>query len=178
MADQFLIELKEDELSCNPRTTTQMTTPPPSPETTSPTSTRAKTSAEPEIIWTVAPTNTKRKNKDDLYNSIDSANPVYGMNGNSSTDDTLIIGIAGGVVALIVMVIIIMCICRLRWGSQASDAHMAAIASSIREPSMIRPPSTYSGKMNQELYMGSPYNGTMTLQSHANSQVHLKSYKF
>lgn len=81
------------------------------------------------------------------------------MGNISSTDDTLIIGIVGGVVAFIVIIIIVICICRLRWSNQMNEARMAAVASSIHEASMIRPPSGYSGKINHDLYMGS-YNGS------------------
>lgn len=81
------------------------------------------------------------------------------MNNISSTDDTLIIGIVGGVVAFIAIIVIVICICRLRWSSQMNEARMAAVASSIHEASMIRPGSAYSGKINHDLYVGS-YNGS------------------
>lgn len=82
------------------------------------------------------------------------------MGGISSTDDTLIIGIVGGVVAFIAIIVIAICICRLRWSSQMNEARMAAMAaSSIHEASMIRPASAYSGKINHDLYVSS-YNGS------------------
>lgn len=81
------------------------------------------------------------------------------MGNISSTDDTLIIGIVGGVVAFITIIIIAICICRLRWSNQMNEARMAAVASSIHEASMIRPASAYSGKMNHDLYVSS-YNGS------------------
>lgn len=154
VSGQLLMNLKEEHLSCNPRSTTLFTTSSPATESTTPQRQKPSTSSEPEIIWTVAPTtmNGKMKHKDDdLYMG-------------NSTDDTLIIGIFGGVVAFIAIVVMVVCICRLRWAGR--DAQMAAIASSIREPSM-----SYSGKMNQEMYMSTPYNGTMTLQSSGNGQT-------
>lgn len=84
------------------------------------------------------------------------------MGSISSTDDTLIIGIVGGVVAFIAIIVIAICICRLRWSSQMNEARMAAMAaaSSIHEASMIRPTSAYSGKINpHDLYVSS-YNGS------------------
>jgi len=83
------------------------------------------------------------------------------MNNISSTDDTLIIGIVGGVVAFIAIIVIAICICRLRWSNQMTEARMAAMAaSSIHEASMIRPASAYSGKLNpHDVYMNS-YNGS------------------
>ena len=151
VAGKLLNELTEDHLSCDqPRSTKMQTT-----ETT--TSARSTTS-EPEIIWTVAPTLQENRNKH--HNGDSMGNPT--IINSAGTDDTLIIGIVGGVVAFIAIVIIIICICRLRWSSQMNEAHMAAaMASSIHEASMIRPASVaYSGKMpNQELYVGS-YNGS------------------
>jgi len=78
-----------------------------------------------------------------------------------SSDDTLIIGIVGSVVAFIAIIVIAICICRLRWSSQMQEARMAAMAtSSIHEASMIRPASAYSGKINpHDLYVSS-YNGS------------------
>ena len=148
---RLLNELTEDLLSCDRHMSTKMQT----TETT--TSTRS-TISEPEIIWTVAPTLQENRNKH--YNSDSMGNPT--IINSAGTDDTLIIGIVGGVVAFIAIVIIIICICRLRWSNQMNEARMAAaMASSIHEASMIRPASVaYSGKMgNQELYVAS-YNGS------------------
>jgi hypothetical protein len=78
----------------------------------------------------------------------------------NGTDDTLIISIVGGIVAFIAIVMIIICICRLRWSNQMNQARMqAAMSSSIHEASMLRPSSAYSGKLNQDLYVSS-YNGS------------------
>lgn len=149
VAGKILNELSEEHLSCD-QVTKKI-------ETTETTTSVRSTTFEPEIIWTVAPTIQENRNKH--YNGDSPVNPIINSAG---TDDTLIISIVGGVVAFIAIVIIIICICRLRWSSQMNDAHMAAaMASSIHEASMIRPGSVaYSGKMgNQELYVGS-YNGS------------------
>lgn len=93
------------------------------------------------------------------------------MSNISSTDDTLIIGIVGSVVAFIAIIIITICICRLRWSNQMQEARIAAMtASSIHETSMIRPTSAYSGKINpQDLYVSS-YNGS-TLGRGGNNSI-------
>lgn len=93
------------------------------------------------------------------------------MSNISSTDDTLIIGIVGSVVAFIAIIIITICICRLRWSNQMQEARIAAItASSIHETSMIRPTSAYSGKINpHDLYVNS-YNGS-TLGRDGNNSI-------
>jgi len=93
------------------------------------------------------------------------------MSNVSSTDDTLIIGIVGSVVTFIAIVIITICICRLRWSNQMQEARIAAMAaSSIHEASMIRPASAYSGKINShDLYINS-YNGS-TLGRGGNNSI-------
>lgn len=79
------------------------------------------------------------------------------MSNSSSTDDTLIIGIVGSVVVFIAIIIIAICICRLRWSNQMQEARIAAVAaSSIHEASMIRPASAYSSKINShDFYVSS-----------------------
>ncbi|XP_015590280.1 protein artichoke [Cephus cinctus] len=140
-------DLPEDYLSCDHTSSTKF-------QTTETTTSMKSTTSEPEIIWTVAPTAHDMQNK---HHNGDLANSSTGN--TTGTDDTLIIGIVGGVVAFIAIVVIIICICRIRWSNQVNEARMAAMTSSIHEASVIRPGSTYSGKMNQELYMGS-YNGS------------------
>ncbi|XP_076673505.1 uncharacterized protein LOC143371793 [Andrena cerasifolii] len=180
LAESILTSLTEDQLSCeltgpyfptNHHRTTILV------ETTA--ATASATVSEPEIIWTVAPTvqNTRNKhrynNNNSNNNHNDDSNNDHVLNGStlgtgSGTDDTLIIGIVGGVVALIAIIVIVICICRLRWSSRVDQVRMApaaaaaaaaAVANSIHEASIIRPASTYSGKINHDLYVGS-YNGS------------------
>ncbi|XP_020291799.1 protein artichoke-like isoform X2 [Pseudomyrmex gracilis] len=150
LAGALLTNLTEETLSCTTSTKSQTM------ETTL--STTKSTTSEPQIIWTVAPTMQNNKNKH--YNNDHTSIPS--MSNISSTEDTLIIGIVGGVVAFIAIIVIAICICRLRWSSQMQEARLAAMtASSIHEASMIRPMSAYSGKINphEAVYMGS-YNGS------------------
>lgn len=103
---KLLIEVGDDELVCDSKkaTTAAAATPPSTPKTTRKKLPKSTTS-EPEIIWSLPPTQTpiKIKTKAPLMNQYPASN-----------DDTLIIGIVGGVVAFIVILIIIFCIVRLR----------------------------------------------------------------
>lgn len=148
LAGKILNDLKEINLSCDNTSVTKFKT------TDSTTSLKSSTTSEPEIIWTAAPTpmdNQKKYHNKDIPASTST---------NATTDDTLVIGIVGGVFAVIAIVVILICICRLRWSNHVNEARMAAMASSIHEASVIRPGSTYSGKANQDIYMGS-YNGSV-----------------
>ncbi|KAK5649920.1 hypothetical protein RI129_000949 [Pyrocoelia pectoralis] len=99
---RFLIDTNDEELTCDVRKqiTTQSTT------QANPKTTRliSKTT-EPEIIWSIA--------------STDKIMPkVFPKTNNNSqsniNDDTLIIGIVGGVVAFIAILVIVICMIRLR----------------------------------------------------------------
>ncbi|XP_012268471.2 chaoptin isoform X2 [Athalia rosae] len=149
LAGQYLVDINEAHLSCDVGSSAKF-------ETTDTTTSLRSTILEPEIIWTAAPPTQDNKKK--KYHSGDL--PLTTGNSPTTTDDTLVIGIVGGVFAFIAIVVIIICICRLRWSNHVNGARMAAMASSIHEASVVRPGSTYSGKANQEIYMGS-YNGSM-----------------
>ncbi|XP_046492704.1 chaoptin isoform X1 [Neodiprion pinetum] len=149
VAGRYITDLNENHLSCDSTSSTKF-------DSTDPTAAVRSTTSEPEIIWTAAPT-TQDGNKKKYHNG-DATSPT-GSN-TTTTDDTLVIGIVGGVFAIVAIVVILICICRLRWSNQVNEARMAAMASSIHEASVIRPGSTYSGKANQDLYMGS-YNGSV-----------------
>ncbi|XP_054003732.1 protein artichoke [Hylaeus anthracinus] len=157
-----LTNLEEDKLSCEFTAATPGTRHRTTLADTTVASKKSTVPApEPEIIWTVAPAvqNDQKRNKH-YNNNNNHDHAVDSTVGTASgTDDTLIIGIVGGVVALTAIIVIVICICRLRWSSRAEEARMTAVASSIREASMIRPPSAYSGKINHDLYVGS-YNGS------------------
>ncbi|KAF5302482.1 hypothetical protein FQR65_LT08572 [Abscondita terminalis] len=97
---KLLIQIGDDELTCD--THKQYT--PASTTTSSPRTTRLiPKTTEPEIIWSIA--------------STDKVVPKVAPktnNQSSSNDDTLIIGIVGGVVAFIAILIIVICMIRLR----------------------------------------------------------------
>ncbi|XP_065169735.1 chaoptin [Atheta coriaria] len=103
LVDKLLVEIGDDELTCDPRKITTTTTTTNTPVKT--TRLIPKTT-EPEIIWSIAATE-KTKTK-----TPKPATPVGQSTINN--DDTLIIGIVGGVVAFITILIIVICIIRLR----------------------------------------------------------------
>lgn len=99
---KLLVEVGDDELTCDPRKiTTSSSTQSSTSIFTHGTRLKHKTT-ETEIIWSM-PTTEKSKSKP----------PVTGQSALNN-DDTLIIGIVGGVVAFIAILIIIICIIRLR----------------------------------------------------------------
>lgn len=115
---RLLIEVGDDELTCNPKHSLGATASPLIEETastlspnsnyksSSPTISREPqsfTTSEPEIIWSIPITHpAKIKSK------------VPNVKQPLTNDDTLIIGIVGAVVAFILILIIVICIVRLR----------------------------------------------------------------
>ncbi|XP_017785904.1 PREDICTED: chaoptin [Nicrophorus vespilloides] len=102
LMNKYLVEVGDDELSCDSRRATTQT---PSTFGASKTTRLLPKTTEPEIIWSVASTE-KIKPKT-------AQKPAIGQS-SINNDDTLIIGIVGGVVAFIAILIIIICIIRLR----------------------------------------------------------------
>ncbi|KAE8737964.1 hypothetical protein FOCC_FOCC016568 [Frankliniella occidentalis] len=151
MADRLLVEVGDDDLTCDPhraqqQATTSTTTaaPAPAPTTTStpiitmlskhhPTRHHARPglgagghpTTEPDIIWSLPPT-TPRPHHKAAGATMMSPRPAQGA-AVVSNDDTLIIGIVGGVVAFIAILVIVICIVRLRLTSnQYRGGPMAA----------------------------------------------------
>ncbi|XP_076766740.1 uncharacterized protein LOC143433328 [Xylocopa sonorina] len=150
----ILIDLPENRLrsSCEPTVASNAASFFPSSTFLS-TSIVGSTTAEPEIIWSMAPAKKKKNNNNNNNNNEERSS----SNGSSTgTDDTLIIGIVGGVVAFIALIVIVICVCRFRWSTAAAVA-----SSSIPDASII-------GKIDHEqLYLGS-YNGS-TLDRYGNA---------
>lgn len=101
----LLVEIGDDELTCDTKRRTTATSSS-SLSTTSPPRLVHRTSAEPDIIWSVAPTHDRPKQSEPK------GAPVLGV--ASTNDDNLIIGIVGGVVVFIAVLIVAICIVRLR----------------------------------------------------------------
>lgn len=135
LAGKLLIEVGDDELTCEPRRETYTT-----PTTTKPTTTQQLssqkttprivtrfTTAEPEIIWsmptTQPPTNIKTKNS--MINKA-----------TINNDDTLIIIIVGSVVAFITILIIVICIVRMRMGSYTDNYPAAPMPIAMPPPAI------------------------------------------
>ncbi|KAI5698515.1 hypothetical protein M8J76_015398 [Diaphorina citri] len=101
---RLLVETGDDELTCDVR----RTTPPPATSTVRTTKRTTTTTSEPEIIWSLPPQTSSPVTK---------RAPIVRSGASMTTianDDTLIIGIVGGVIGFIVILIIIICIVRLR----------------------------------------------------------------
>lgn len=147
---KLLTEVGDDELTCNPKkptTTTQQemaasSLAPAPPKPSSRILTRP-TTQEPDIIWSVPITQSAK---------IKTKSPQVKQ--PMSNDDTLIIGIVGGVVAFIAILIIIICIVRLRMSSpNYPNAHMMGIP-----PMPIGPGSVQlSYKGGPPIYAMPPY---------------------
>lgn len=103
----LLVEIGDDELTCDTRRRTTATSSSSSVITTPPPRLVHRTSAEPDIIWSVAPSHERPKVAGEPKGA-----PVVGA--SSTNDDNLIIGIVGGVVAFIAILIVAICIVRLR----------------------------------------------------------------
>ncbi|XP_045485175.1 chaoptin [Pieris rapae] len=113
LAGFLLVEIGDDELSCDTRkrTTASSSSSSSSISTTFPPRLVHRTSAEPDIIWSVAPSHERPKVTGEPKGA-----PVLGV-ATSTNDDNLIIGIVGGVVAFIAILIVAICIVRLRMTS-------------------------------------------------------------
>lgn len=112
LAGFLLVEIGDDELSCDTRRRTTAITSSSTTVTTSvPPRLVHRTSAEPDIIWSVAPSHERPKVAGEPKGA-----PVVGI-ATSSNDDNLIIGIVGGVVIFIAILIVVICIVRLKMTS-------------------------------------------------------------
>ncbi|KAG5872135.1 hypothetical protein JTB14_013606 [Gonioctena quinquepunctata] len=98
---KLLVEIGDDELTCDPKKISTSSTQPSTSIFTRGTRLQPKIT-EPEIIWSM-PTTEKAK-----------AKPPQAGQSSINNDDTLIIGIVGGVVAFITIMIIIICIIKLK----------------------------------------------------------------
>lgn len=112
LINQTLNEIQDDRLTCDARSVTATTQ---SSTITAARTTRHSTkTTESEIIWSVPSKPTSKPPKTTATQSI-------------NNDDTLIIGIVGGVVAFIAILIIIICIIRLRMTSGNSNAGLPPV---------------------------------------------------
>ncbi|KAJ1527379.1 hypothetical protein ONE63_007363 [Megalurothrips usitatus] len=148
MAGRLLVEVGDDDLTCDPNRAHQQTTSTTTSTTAAtPTTTStpiitmltkqhqhhgtrlhgrpAQATTEPDIIWSLPPT-TPRPHHKAAGPAAMSPRPPAGA-AVVSNDDTLIIGIVGGVVAFIAILVIVICIVRLRLTSnQYRGGPMAA----------------------------------------------------
>lgn len=129
--EKVLVEIADDELTCNPHrpTTTR------APITILKSSrTTPRITTEPEIIWSLPPTTTSNNNKILVTNKA----PNMVMN-TINNDDKLIISIVGGVVAFILVLIIVICVVRLRWSDNQYRGGPLATVPSMMQPHCNNP---------------------------------------
>jgi Leucine-rich repeat (LRR) protein len=132
---QLLVEVADDELICDPNRPSTTT-----PSTLAPSASTAATT-EPDIIWSVPPSKEKPSSSSKSGTGItNKAAPAAGSS-SMNNDDTLIIGIVGGVVAFIAVLIIVICIIRIRiTNSQYRGGPLAApgaLSAAGHAPSMV-----------------------------------------
>lgn len=145
---KLLVEIGDDELTCDPR---KPTTTPSTTIQQSRTTRLIPKMTEPEIIWSVASTE-KAKPK------VPAKTPSTGQS-TIGNDDTLIIGIVGGVVAFIAILIIIICIIRLRMTQNQYRGGPLANGTPVMGPGAIGPGSSCacSVKGGTPMYAVTPY---------------------
>lgn len=125
---KLLIEIGDDELTCDAKKQTNTIS------TTQSTSKPSRKTTEADIIWSVAPTKTN-KSKQNMKGIITGSSSV-------NNDDTLIIGIVGGVVAFIAILVIIICIIRLRMSNSQYRGGPIANGTSVLGPQVVGPGSS------------------------------------
>ncbi|KAM7363550.1 uncharacterized protein ACRADG_000411 isoform 2-T4 [Cochliomyia hominivorax] len=170
LAGKKLIEVGDDELTCDPRkmtTTTARTASTNILKSSSRLVTRPPTTTPeepPMIIWSMEATQPppmKIKTKAPLMKA-----PIM------TNDDTLIIGIVGGVVAFIAILIIIICIVRLRMSNAEyhNTPAMIGIPSMPMGPGSV--PLSYKGQPTAALYAVPPYAQNYATLPHKPPSIH------
>ncbi|XP_034488669.1 protein artichoke [Drosophila innubila] len=178
MAGRKLIEVGDDELTCDARRMTSSTGRPTTPQLQKSSSqlvTRTSsnpTTEEPLIIWSLEPTQPtimKIKTKAPLMKA---QAPIIG------NDDTLIIGIVGGVVAFIAILIIIICIIRLRMSNaeyQQSAAMMGMPSMQMGAHNAAYNYKNGAGAPTAALYAVPPYQANYATLPHKAASIHHQS---
>jgi len=166
---RFLQGLPEEELICGARSTK-------APPTTTTTTQKTTTTVEPEIIWSLSPTTAKPRNRDPepTPRSVKAAGA-----GSIANDDTLIIGIVGGVVAFILLLIIIICIarCRMSSASRYQGGPLAAppMMQMPASCTCVKPPPPSSIYMSPYSAKGYPSGGQPYYISYPPEEVNMQN---
>ncbi|XP_060842206.1 slit homolog 2 protein [Rhopalosiphum padi] len=142
VAGSLLIEIPDDDLTCDvsrqttTTTTTSTTTATTTTAATSPIVVKApkqRTTTEPDIIWSLPPATASPPHQQQK-------SPATAKLPNPATaaaianDDTLIIGIVAGVVVFIAILVIIICIVRIRLSTAEYNSHMNALPPVLGAP--------------------------------------------
>ncbi|VVC30667.1 Hypothetical protein CINCED_3A022443 [Cinara cedri] len=191
VAGSLLIEIPDDDLTCDVSRQTTTTTTTTSTTTTTTTSTgspivkaphhksaQRTTTAEPDIIWSLPPPPANAGNL--LQNSKSPAggkSPASPSSPNPAAaaaitnDDTLIIGIVAGVVVFIAILVIIICIVRIRLSTAEYNSHMNALPPVLGAPMHCANQACPCPKMPGQMYPMS------AAPSYANSYATLPAHK-
>ncbi|XP_050539406.1 protein artichoke [Daktulosphaira vitifoliae] len=175
VAGSILIEIPDDDLTCDisRQTTTTMAT-----STLLMTSTTnnpvtivkapkvpMRTTTEPDIIWSLPPATTSNQKPPLTMKSPNLASVTTIAN-----DDTLIIGIVAGVVVFIAILIIIICIVRIRLSAAEYNSHMNALPPVLGASLHCTNPSCPCPKIAGQMY-------PMSAASYSNSYATLPTHK-
>lgn len=197
VAGSLLIEIPDDDLTCDvSRQTTTTTT------TTAPTTTataaanpivkatksaaQRTTTAEPDIIWSLPPATvaaTPQPPPPPPRTANKSPNSVAAA--AIANDDTLIIGIVAGVVVFIAILVIIICIVRIRLSTAEYNSHMNALPPVLGAPVPVHcnspacpcPKLSSAALMAQNMMYPMHQQQQSAAQSYANSYATLPAHK-
>nr|CAD7393867.1 unnamed protein product [Timema cristinae] len=133
-AGKLLVEIADDVLTCDSNHPTSTLAP--SSTTSILIRTSSKSTTEPDIIWSMPPASKDKTPSTKATGIINKATPTVSAT-SLNNDDTLIIGIVGGVVAFIAILIIIICIVRLRISNNQYQGGPLANPAALSAPSMI-----------------------------------------
>nr|CAD7587692.1 unnamed protein product [Timema genevievae] len=133
-AGKLLVEIADDVLTCDSNHPTSTLAP--SSTTSILIRTSSKSTTEPDIIWSMPPSSKDKTPSTKATGIINKATPTVSAT-SLNNDDTLIIGIVGGVVAFIAILIIIICIVRLRISNNQYQGGPLANPAALSAPSMI-----------------------------------------
>lgn len=189
VAGSLLIEIPDDDLTCDvSRQTTTTTTTSTTTTTAAPatpgsaivkapskgTQSRA-TTTEPDIIWSLPPATAATPNLQQKTAGAAGKQPPNLAAATVTNDDTLIIGIVAGVVVFIAILVIIICIVRIRLSTAEYNSHMNALPPVLGAPMHCTNQSCPCPKAHGQLGAGHMY--PMSAASYSNSYATLPAHK-
>ncbi|XP_050431725.1 protein artichoke [Adelges cooleyi] len=172
VAGSLLIEIPDDDLTCDVSRQTTTTVAAPTTSTTVNPVTIIKApkmpmraTTEPDIIWSLPPATTANQKPPATVKSPNLASVTTMTN-----DDTLIIGIVAGVVVFIAILVIIICVVRIRLSAAEYNSHMNALPPVLGAPMHCTNQACPCPKMSSQMY-------PMSAASYSNSYATLPTHK-
>lgn len=195
VAGSLLVEVPDDDLTCDVSRQTTTTTTTATTTTAAATTTAGnspivkapkspqRTTTEPDIIWSLPPVTQQtpgphhhqqqhKKQQPQLATAKSPANVAAAA--AVTNDDTLIIGIVAGVVVFIAILVIIICIVRIRLSTAEYNSHMNALPPVLGAPMHCNNPACPCPKMNGG---GVANVYPMSAASYSNSYATLPAHK-